>query len=262
MAVGEAQKTAPLEYPVSILGEEIPMTFQVGLIGIDGFVLASDTQLSQVGGEQQFRFSSTTTKISFNSEKGMAWCITGDRSVVLAEHKFSGLLRNANGDFDEIPDLLRKASKEAWRESFNGASVTRDRIGYQRRLTVVKSDGKKHLGWMLDMFETPDCQSFRDKTISGDAANLASFFVECFYSYGSPHRSVEQLKSLAATTIVFGGRLNPTGVAGLEMVVCSDGKLTKVDEAELVDLESRSLHLHSAIQRDLFPESSSARSHT
>lgn len=228
------------------------MTFQVGLIGTDGYVLASDTKLLQIGGEaeRQFRSSSTTTKLAFNKEKGTAWCLAGDRVVILAEHKFSELLKNTNGDFSEIPDLLKKAGKNAWRESFNGASSTRDRIGYQRRMTVVKSDGTKHLGWTLDIFETPDCQVFKDKTISGDAANLASFLTECFYP--SPGRSVEQLKTLAAMTVLFGGRLNPTGVGGLEMVICKNGETAQVDEEEIANLELQAPALHSSIEKSLF----------
>lgn len=231
------------------------MTFQVALIGSDGYVLASDTKRNEFGGAEQFRFSNTTTKLSFDEQKGLAWCVAGDSSAVLASQKFRELLRNEPGDFSEIPDLLRRAGESAWRECFAGSSSTRDNIRVQRRLTIVKSNGEKTKGWTLDLFQTPDCEVFLDKMIAGDAANLASFFPECFYPVWSKRLPVKQLKAIAAATILFGHRLNPTGVYGLEMLICEAGKMTHItqenNEAEIVALEKSALNLYEYLRHYL-----------
>jgi hypothetical protein len=79
-------------------------------------------------------------------------------------------------------------------------------------------------------------QPIFDKAVTGDATNAAVLFSERYYL--SLQNNIEGLKKLAAHVICAGGRLNPAGVQGLEMMVWdkASGAIHCIDETEINEL--------------------------
>jgi len=58
--------------------EDVPVTFQVGMVASDGVILASDTRITYT---QSARTKSTTEKIICEKEPQIAYCWSGDEML-------------------------------------------------------------------------------------------------------------------------------------------------------------------------------------
>jgi len=65
----EASKTLYTGYPLTVLEEEVPMTMQVGMVGTDGILVASDTKIMSFA--QGIRQTNSGSKIRVDHEKGI-----------------------------------------------------------------------------------------------------------------------------------------------------------------------------------------------
>jgi hypothetical protein len=74
-------------YP--LLGEDMPVTYQVGLCGYDGVVLASDRRViewnRQTVGTRNLLLSD---KIVYSQDEGWAYCCAGGESAIAAMQNF------------------------------------------------------------------------------------------------------------------------------------------------------------------------------
>lgn len=68
-------------YCAPIVGEEIPMTLQVALVGSDGVLLASDTKY---GMTNKYRHTFVATKIRIDRERGIALAYAGNDLGIIA----------------------------------------------------------------------------------------------------------------------------------------------------------------------------------
>src|SRR5436309_1564256 len=63
----------PREYPVCCLEEEFPMTMQIGMVGTDGIILASDTKWMDSRENVRHTFSNSKIKLEdFGNGRGIA----------------------------------------------------------------------------------------------------------------------------------------------------------------------------------------------
>lgn len=226
------------------------MTFQVGIVGSDGVLLASDTKALSTAGFQDgisagANFSATTKKLFCCNEFRHAYCITGNDNaiwrvgrcahekikkqgnVILSSEAVHSLLWDS---VDEICPAISHGSK------YYGSMLLCYRGEQSVDLWRVNLDSfGLAVNWVLD------------KTVEGDAANTAVFFLERYYR-AAP---IKQLLPLAAHCILTAAKLNPTGVEGLEIVVSTLKETRKLEKHELSALKQVSETLEAAIYQHI-----------
>jgi hypothetical protein len=94
--------------------------------------------------------------------------------------------------------------------------------------------------------------SVSNRLFGGDRGNAGVFFAERFDAEIA-NRSVDELKLLAALTVLEGGFLNPTGVGGLDVLVSKHGEKPRfLEDEELQPLRDRAESLHNILAAEIF----------
>lgn len=191
--------------------EEIPMTMQIGLLGTDGLVLASDTKwtlrqqldgatvLAALGG----------SKIAINEAKTIAIACAGDmaKAYRLARAVFDALELEKESDIDV---RLRRI----WRI---GSEITSD-IKPQCLIAFSIPEPTLFLFQWLDG-DSPACIPIPTYAFAGDSINAAIYFPMRYYE----REETQRLRRLAAHLIVAGGEINSGYIGGFETVCCENG---------------------------------------
>lgn len=235
------------------------MTFQIGLFGSDGMLLAGDTKSSESGvpavprNNEDMRYSevewgtSVATKFmcKMNGDKE-------DLSMVVAQCG------------DPIARLAASEILNTWdRVEHRTASIVIDDLyakvypphSYDRRqatdLLIVRHAEREMLRCTtVGGYSVPPIAHKEGKVITGRAPSLALLFVEKFLV--PAEHTIEELKPIAAYTVWLTGQLNRI-VEGLEMIVFPDGKpAKKIQKPELQELEAGAMVLHENLKRTLF----------
>jgi len=227
------------------------MTLQLAMFGSDGVVLASDTLRCFMG---KLRASENAQKIVIESVLGLAYASSGDDCA--REIGSNLTARLTPGETLSNGLLLDVGNQTLSRFARKTNSKKRNLRG---KLIIVQSRGKVGIKydvgfgvWTLEYSQGKVLPSGVPRTQgkghawAGDEANSAQFFIEWYYR-GMSLMPVESLKKMAAHTILMGGKLNPTGVEGLQIVSCKDGVFTEVEEKERASLEVLSVGLDNYI---------------
>jgi 20S proteasome alpha/beta subunit len=232
--------------------EDLNMTLQVALVGNDGFVIATDTKASTDGGplapvpnRNQLRRSSSTPKMVVSDSKKLVCVFSGEQTV-------GQLARRLINYVNENPGLdLSNCLEEKITERLGSFETVRSKISGNLIAAIpAAEDGIPKLYHVTILEGQALCQPILDRVVDGDRRNPAQFFVERYYT---PDKTVEELKFLAAHTVLEGGRLNPTTVGGLEVLVSKNGKTVSfLRDEELQVLRDRSQSLHNTITTELF----------
>lgn len=220
------------------------MTFQVGLCGTDGIILASDTKVVTQGGA---RAGWTSNKIFPCPEKGLAYACAGERTALLAGQIFSEKCKSRDLECDDLDEVLRSAGREAWRKEYGEAQIPRSQLQVSTLIVAWTNENESRL-WRLDILDVPECYRVKDKVVAGDSENPAVFIVERYYR-PSP---ILKLKLLAAFSILSAARLNPAAISGLEIMLCRSGTCEWVPEEEIDQLGATFQGLDSLIENRLF----------
>lgn len=214
------------------------MTLQVGMVGTDGIVLASDTKWMNTAG---IRHSSSSSKITVDPGRGIA--VACARNLELS-----------------VP--IAKAIIDAAREGdFEHPLVAMERIGTQM---VSLSSQERRDAQCLIVFVRPSpklyylqtdrtaavCKEEWGKVVAGDQTGAAVFFTERYYE----RKPVRALLPLAAQLIFEGHKLNDNWIQGLEILVCDDAGFHSVPKESIAELQSRAAALDAAIESSLFQE--------
>lgn len=224
------------------------MTLQVALVGTDGIVLASD-KLTAVSGSDVPRHSHLTSKLLFDRDQRLA--------IAHAGHQISETVaRSVLSD----PALVKERLSESRLESFASEVCNQDELkpyGWRGELIIVSRDDLAHI-IHLDMRAwstgtaipgmSVRCRSVENKILAGDSLNSAVFFVENYYRREPSARLV----FLAAHVILSGGRLNSTGIEGLEIIRCTSQGFERLPDSEVTRLTERSDLVETKIREDLF----------
>jgi hypothetical protein len=223
------------------------VTLQIGFVGIDGLVIASDRLVGQMEIDRDslvLGYSSfTTTKFEIGAE--FLCCFSGDKIAELAAIKVRDLRRESG---TPLKEMLESAGNEAWKHYEN---VPFDRV--TRKLIVAAPMPVWSL-WQLEIDEVSIARPVLDKVIAGDPINSARHFVTNYLPKGDPiPLPVNQLVFLAAHGIVRGGKENPRGVGGLQVVVIpKDGLPRFLTTEQEQELKKRSESLDASIEDHRF----------
>ena len=214
------------------------MTMQVGMVGTDGILIASDTKWSNspllynrgwAGG----RHSYNSPKIKINHEKGIAISCARDM-------EFACLVADTIiAELDESHFVYPVPVMEA--------------IG-RRRLATAQAE-RNHAQFLVALmrpqtqlflfqFATvngewgPLCQKMESWAIAGDNVNPAIYWPERYYE----KRPIDELVSLAAYTVVAAGKLNNAAISGLEIVQIRASEIKRLSDDSIRQLELSANH--------------------
>jgi hypothetical protein len=218
--------------------EDTPMTLQVALVGTDGIVLASD-KLRVV--YDPVRHSSLTSKILVDPKQKIAIACAGyDISETVARRILSNpapVRENWSrypGDFESF--AMNICKEDDFRP-----------YGWRGELIIVSLHDLNHL-LHLELREMyVRLKLIEDRILAGDSFNPAGFFADVYYS----QQPIAQLAFLAAHIILSGGRFNPDGAGGLEVVKCTSDGFERLSESSIQDLIDRSDALDGRIRKDI-----------
>lgn len=223
------------------------MTFQVALIGTDGWVLASDERAYDLfaaptsQGAKSVAPMSRVSKIIHPANLDFIYALSGGND----------LSRDTGRALEEIAGATAKLPPAKRRDALADAQaqVVQQKYAGQRRLD----------GALLVLFESP--QELWSMSIPGapvqykefafgGAGNLAMLYVQRHYQ----RVAVSKLKFLAAHTVLEGHFCNPSVVEGLELYWSENGVIHRATDAELQGLRKRSEAAHSSIDALLVTE--------
>ena len=204
--------------------EEYPVTFQVGMVGIDGVLLASDKLVTEAPiNEQSVRQTYLSDKITVLDEENLAYCWAGDDLCdSLCNRVRSELKKSPERDFKDQLIECGQLELQTKRRAPDGRELKGGVIFFVRRFP----SGVEL--WKLSTNTSPLANLIRDKTYAGDPTNAARFFVE-YYFPSERLRPIRQLIHLAAHSVLMAAKLN-TGVRGLEMALCAHTKFEKLTD--------------------------------
>jgi hypothetical protein len=228
--------------------EEVPVTLQVGMIGKDGWVLASDRVRADTDG---IRVRSHTEKIVVLDSLGLSYSFYGDDCAIIAGEQ---LIENGEKLLDPSSETqfrhwLWQLANGSWQQVVN--SMPNDykakfSASYLYRGLLIFLRSSPNRFWWMQIGQPSLVTSEVNRLAVGDPGNGARFFADHHYS---SKMSVAQLSMLAAHTITVGGMLNPAGVGGLDIVTCQNGTMRLLPEDELQDLVQRSHKLDAKITK-------------
>jgi 20S proteasome alpha/beta subunit len=250
MEAGRVSTTVPQAQPIAldaihpspssgmgfISPEELPMTMQIGIVGSDGVILASDMQWFDETGT---RVTYDSSKIVFDSTKGIAVGCSGSSISRIVQNRIVEDLAPNDFEYPYQP-VKRIVQSVLTNVSYRDTQWlivldTKPRV----RLFSLQIQGSRPD--LFDFIEVPN------KMYAGDAKNSAVFFSETYYD----RRPVEQLEMLAAHVILTAPRLNNAGIGGLEILVCDKSGFRMLLPDEIQELEKRSNALHETIRNGL-----------
>ena len=230
--------------------EEIPMTMQVGMVGSDGILLASDTygmNPPTLGRDHLWagvRYSTNNTKIKVSHESGIAIACAWDMitSGLIADSIISGW---TDDDLADPEGALERLCENV-----------ADKEKRRAQCLVVLTRPTPQMFFLQSVnFEnewSPWCQKMLTKAITGDNVNAAIFWAERYYEKFLPlHLSMERLIPLAAQMIVSARELNTAGIGGLEIVLCGSSRISLLSDDSIDMLKQRALEWDETIG-DLF----------
>jgi len=218
------------------------MTLQVGLVGTDGVVLASDTKWSERS-RREIRHTFDRSKITVNFEQ---------RIAVSAARNMESSMRAARKIADEIkteewtsPELrIQEIAEQAMNSlAYNVRDVNCLIVSPQLRLYQLETT----IDLGVSEQRIPICAEHTDRACAGDDLNNALFFGERYYK----RQSTSELVPLAAHLIITASKLSPDRIDGLEIVVCSKNGFSYLPEASIRELNSMSDRLDAYLRESL-----------
>lgn len=233
--------------------EEIPVTFQIGMLGSDGVLLASDTCVTYGSHlEGSIRRTEPVRKIEIDRVKNFAFCWAGDDlGVLTAEAITATISEAAYGDFKAF---LRICANTAVENSQALRRINPNRhFGACTFLIVAPTSGM--VLWKLQVQNVPGQLTImidpKDlmgaKIFAGDQASVALFFTERYFP-GDRKLRIEDLVPLAAHTVLMAGKFND-GVSGLQIVLCRPEGFQELSEEDIAGRLRWSAEVDSQIER-------------
>jgi hypothetical protein len=175
--------------------EEVAVTLQVGMIGNDGWLIASDRCRTS---SLRSRVGSETTKLICKPAMGLAYAFSGDDCAILAGEMLEQRWQTPEIHID-VRAALKTLGDESWQQARKALLVPPHPANVRSLLIGTTTQGM----WELRIGEgTSIVYDVGDKVaVAGDDSSPALFFIERYYSR---NLSVDALMPLAAHVILTG----------------------------------------------------------
>lgn len=223
---------------VYIPDPEETMTFQVGIMGSDGVVLASDSCHSYPGSSNATLRRLGKPKILISEDGRVVCCASGDDVSGDVAELCSGL--RVRADFVrhivDCRDEVMTNTEESNRKKYHGAVLAVDitpqgaQLYHMEITRPIRSPGPVPFGYACE----------------GDRSNSAGFFLERYVPSGR-NLLMENLVFIAAHTVLIAGSMNSRFVNNLELVTCTKHGCRRFPAEDLAKLLERSRQLDSDI---------------
>jgi hypothetical protein len=219
------------------------MTMQIGMIGTDGVLIASDTQWTD--NEAPVRSSVNSTKLVIDDDCGVAVARAGSMHAAgnLAYEIIALTLQDENWRSTDLGALPRIGERVL-------ASVRPGREAAQCLAAFTRPTTSLYLFEMARMGDGWGLvsQEVLSKKLAGDTKNAATFWAERYYR----QMPIKTLIPLAAHLIISAGALNPAGISGLEIVLCDASGIRRVSGTEIFNLKVKAAARDKSIGESLF----------
>jgi hypothetical protein len=206
------------------------MTFQVGMVGSDGVLLASDKlEVTPC----PVKRSSLVDKITVMDD--LAFCWAGDRLCEDVVNKLS----DGASEFltaSNPKELLMRYGQESVLREQDTRGKSGGRQLYGGVVLIARHSGSTVGLWQLNMSWPMTASRCDDKAYAGDPTNSACFFVEKYFPADHLQRPIKDLHALAAHTVSMAAATNPSFVRGLEIAECSQSRFRKLSGGEILVL--------------------------
>jgi hypothetical protein len=211
--------------------EEFSMTIQVGMVGTDGVVIASDTRwmnTPRYANMTRSTFNTTKILISSDGKIVVSFAKNMETSLHVAQKVISDLTEE---DWEHPIFPIEKVAAEVLLSAGerNDAHCLIAHCSSKPRLFLFQY-GMMNGSW------GPVCQRINTTAIAGDNVNPAIFWAERYYA----PLPIQQLVPLAAHLIVSANKLNSGAISGLEMVFCDSSGVRLLSDDAVRDLELQS----------------------
>jgi hypothetical protein len=222
-------------FPLSV-EEEMPMTMQLGMVGTDGIVLASDTRWTQQGG---VRHSYDAPKIMINRPRGLAVsCARNmETSTQIADLILAGSNDTPAPDCLDIHRIASTVAKEAG-DRWDAQCLI---VSLQPRLRLLRLQTRKPAKEQIPPIM---CQEVSNKAVIGDDNNPSVFWSEGYYE----QRPMLSLVLLAAHLVITARKFNSGMISGLEIVLCDTNGIRRLDPNAIGQLELESKRISERLQ--------------
>ena len=217
--------------------EGSPLTMQIGMIGSDGIVIASDTLFSHpptllrgqlwAGGTHR----TNSRKILISHEHGVV--ISCARDMELARQIAHELVA-------KFSDREFTFSTRAVEDIAARVSVGLTKPDAQCLIALTRPTPKLFLFTfgMVDGQWGPFCERQFSKAIAGDNVNSSIFWAERYYADSLP---ISQLIPLGAQLVAAAGNLNPYQIDGLEIAVCNSKGCHRLSDDSISFLKKKTI---------------------
>jgi hypothetical protein len=212
------------------------MTIQVAMIASDGWVLASDRNAMFPP-----RATALTAKIKFSDE--WACSFWGDECAQIVSNRL--ITESASGNLSLSPpdeERFRALADDTWRKEYESQSRMAEdhRLAADRRRGVILLTRGQNAIVDLSIGRQSVSRILRTRFVGGDRQNLATYFVERYYSQAA---TVASLKQLAAHAVLRARDFNHQFIDDVQIVVCENGRVAEVNYAEVEKLKTWSKDL-------------------
>jgi hypothetical protein len=239
----------PQEDTRSVLAarRKLPMTIALGLLGSNGWVLASDTKALQTTNilidntpPSLATFSSSTGKICWDEKAKIIYAYSGTHIGRLAAAK---ICEKSLSTWDADRALL---CTETANQTF--AEFAQSRLNDQDmpRAILIFTEPRLEM-WSVHIRDKSEAIQHLDKALIGDVHNGAKLFPSLYHSTQQP---VERLLRLAAHTVLMGHSCAPGEIDGLDIWTGDrQGHVRQLNEVELASMRKVSRSLDKTIRR-------------
>jgi len=198
-----------------------PMTIQIGMIGTDGVLIASDTQCTQdING---VRVHSNRSKIKISSRQDYPIAVSMAHDMNMAQTVANALISEINSPLSD--QVFASIADRVWEHRMDRPvqCLIASAKPYPRLFRL-------HCG--IGALVT-ECEESTTVQYAGDTMNAALFWSVRYYKPAP----IMDLASLAAHLVVVAGRLNNGAIGGLEIVLCDNSGIRPLAPATIRELE-------------------------
>jgi len=216
------------------------MTFQIGMLGSDGVLLASDTLYTHPGKLPGSRRTYNAKKILIREDEAMAYCSSGDDVSAKAAELHSN---STTVEIYQSMVMSRTTAIEKYStiENKNGNHGTV--LAAHRTATGVEL-------WYMDVSSQAQLPiSIPSHICAGDQQNPAAFLIERYFPKDR-RLPIRDLIFLAAHTVLMASKFS-SGVGGLQILLGRPAGFEALSDEDISALKERSRKLDAEITASL-----------
>jgi hypothetical protein len=224
--------------------EELRVTYQVGMVGCDGILFASDTrQIYVITPTEQNPYP------PFQPSEVSKFLLSADRSLICAfagsplSREFAKRIVAATGSHSS-------SALDLERDFLDISAAIGPPMGSRDEIMVARASDPSRI---LLLSRWVQRNSATDQTrwiTTGDNSGPCRFFLHHFYE----KRPIAELQRLAALTLAYASMENPTGIGGIEMWTVTEDGIKQIDHATAArEAEQARLEIELSIRSGLYP---------